>query len=79
VITTLHPRDSTSDPDVTLVRTTSTDHDDSYPHIVVADVVRDDHPLRHDPDKLAVVLMRVLKTAEQRTSRSSNGTLRAAT
>ena len=27
--------------------------------VVVEDVVRDDHPLRHDPDKLAMVLMRI--------------------
>jgi uncharacterized cofD-like protein len=79
VITTLHPNDSAPDPGVTLVTSTSNGADGSYPRIVVADVVRDDHPLRHDPDKLAVVLMRLLKTAEQRHSRSSNGTLRAAT
>jgi uncharacterized cofD-like protein len=28
------------------------------PEIVVEDVVRDDHPLRHDPEKLGSVLMR---------------------
>jgi uncharacterized cofD-like protein len=79
VIATLHPHDSTSDPGVTLVTSTSAHIDGSYPRIVVADVVRDDHPLRHDPDKLAVVLMRLLKANDQRGSRSSNGTLRAAT
>jgi hypothetical protein len=43
---------------------------------VVEDVVRDDHPLRHDPDKLATVLMRIYE--EQRRTRSTNGAVRAA-
>jgi 2-phospho-L-lactate transferase/gluconeogenesis factor (CofD/UPF0052 family) len=42
--------------------------------IEVHDVVRDDHPLRHDPDKLAAVVMRIFE--EQRHSRSLNGALR---
>ena len=43
---------------------------------MVEDVVRDDHPLRHDPDKLARVLMRVY--AAERRTRSVNGTVRSA-
>jgi hypothetical protein len=46
------------------------------PRIVVDDVVRDDHPLRHDPDKLATVLMRVYE--HERRTRSMNGAVRAA-
>lgn len=42
----------------------------THPRVVVEDVVRDDLPLRHDPDKLARVLMRVFE-AERRTR--SNG------
>jgi hypothetical protein len=43
----------------------------------VEDVVRDDHPLRHDSDKLATVLLRVYEE-EQRRTRSMNGAVRAA-
>jgi hypothetical protein len=42
--------------------------------VVVEDVVRDDLPLRHDPDKLAAVLMRVYE--EERRGRSPNGSVR---
>ena len=45
--------------------------------MLVEDVVRDDLPLRHDPDKLAVVLMRVLKNEGQRRKGSLNGALAA--
>jgi len=48
----------------------------SQPMIVVEDVVRANHPLRHDPDKLAAVLWRVY--AEQRHTRPVNGAVRAA-
>jgi uncharacterized cofD-like protein len=48
----------------------------THPRIVSEDVVRDDHPLRHDPDKLASVLMRVYE--QERRGRSINGTVRAA-
>ena len=58
-------------PDLTRVRQTI----DYRPRHSLEDVVRDDHPLRHDPDKLAEVLMRVYE--EQRRSRSTNGTVRA--
>jgi uncharacterized cofD-like protein len=44
------------------------------PRVAVEDVVRDDHALRHDPDKLATVLMRIYD--EERRARSSNGTVR---
>src|ERR1700738_2311280 len=77
VIATRHPRDSVPQADVTLVTRTSTEA--SRPSILVEDVVRDDHPLRHDPEKLALVLMRVLKNEEPRTARSVNGTLRTTT
>jgi uncharacterized cofD-like protein len=49
----------------------------SHPRITVEDVVREDQPLRHDPDKLATVLMRIYD--EQRRVRSVNGTVRSAT
>jgi uncharacterized cofD-like protein len=55
-------------PEVTLVTTAA------RPGTVVEDVVRDDHPLRHDPDKLAAAVMRIFE--EQRHSRSLNGALR---
>jgi len=59
-------------PDVTLV--TTSPNPAGHPRIVVEDVVRDDHPLRHDPDKLATVLMRIYE--EQRRTRSTNGAVR---
>jgi uncharacterized cofD-like protein len=75
VIATAHPPGTTSpQPDISLV--SATPNASGQPRIVVDDVVRDDHALRHDPDKLAVVLMRVYE-AERRT-RSTNGTARAA-
>jgi uncharacterized cofD-like protein len=61
--------------DVSLVTRESSD--DARPLVVVDDVVRDDHPLRHDPDKLAVVLMRVLKSEGHRRKGSMNGTVTA--
>jgi 2-phospho-L-lactate transferase/gluconeogenesis factor (CofD/UPF0052 family) len=48
----------------------------SRPQVVVEDVVRDDLPLRHDPDKLARVLMRVYES-ERRTRASGNGAVRS--
>lgn len=47
----------------------------THPRVVVDDVVRDDLPLRHDPDKLAHVLMHVYE--EERRGRASNGSARA--
>jgi uncharacterized cofD-like protein len=61
------------DPDVSLVRTSPSA--DAQPLVVVEDVVREDHALRHDPDKLAVVLMRLFD--EHRHVRATNGHVRA--
>jgi uncharacterized cofD-like protein len=44
------------------------------PELLFEDVVRENHPLRHDPDKLAAALVRIY---EARRRRTSNGTLRA--
>jgi uncharacterized cofD-like protein len=75
VIATLHPQHAAPpQPGVTLVTATSTDA--GRPHVIVEDVVRDGQPLRHDPDKLAAVLMRTY--AGQRRTRSANGAVRAA-
>jgi len=76
VIATAHP-DGAIPPQPGIALVSSTAAAASRPRIVVDDVVRDDHPLRHDPDKLAVVLMRVLKTEGQRRKGSMNGTLHA--
>jgi uncharacterized cofD-like protein len=74
VVATLHREGSVApQPNIGLLRATPTQA--ARPHIVVDDVVRDDHALRHDPDKLADVLMRVY--AEERRARSLNGTVRA--
>ena len=43
--------------------------------VLVEDVVRDDQPLRHDPDKLAAVLLRL--AVGERRARSVNGTVRS--
>ena len=59
---------------IALVTTTPTRA--TEPRVVVEDVVRDDHPLRHDSDKLAGVLMRVYEA--ERRARSVNGTVRSA-
>jgi uncharacterized cofD-like protein len=75
VIAPRHP-DGAAPPQagVTLVTTAPTRT--TQPRVLVEDVVRDDQPLRHDPDKLATVLMRLYE-AERRT-RSVNGTVRSA-
>jgi uncharacterized cofD-like protein len=76
VIATAHPAGASApEPGISLV--TSTAPDASRPSIVVDDVVRDDHPLRHDPDKLAVVLMRILKADGQRRKGAMNGRMAA--
>jgi uncharacterized cofD-like protein len=46
----------------------------THPRVVVEDVVRDDLPLRHDPDKLARVLMRVYE--DERRTRSNGASAR---
>ena len=75
VVATMHPPGAGApQPDVTLV--TTGPNLTGQPRIVVEDVVRDDHPLRHDPDKLATVLMHIYE--EQRRTRSTNGAVRAA-
>ncbi len=76
VIVTAHPAGA-SPPQSGITLVTSTAPEATHPSIVVDDVVRDDHPLRHDPDKLALVLMRVLKAQGQRHKDSMNGTLAA--
>jgi uncharacterized cofD-like protein len=75
VIAARHPDDAVSPADDVALVTASPDLE-SRPRIVVEDVVRPDNPLRHDPDKLATVLVRLLE--EQRHARPVNGTLRAA-
>jgi uncharacterized cofD-like protein len=74
VLATSHaPRPDSLEADVSLV---SAEPDlQAEPCIVIEDVVRDDNPLRHDPDKLAVALLKVF---EEQRHRVSNGTLRAA-
>jgi uncharacterized cofD-like protein len=75
VVATRHPPGAESlQPDVSLVTAKATPV--GHPLVVVEDVVRDDHPLRHDPDKLATALMRIYE--EQRRTRSTNGAVRAA-
>ncbi len=75
VIATTHTADPSSvDADISLV--TAEQDLASHPKIVVDEVVRDDHPLRHDPDKLATVIMR-LYLEHRHTSKSVNGSVRA--
>jgi uncharacterized cofD-like protein len=75
VIAPLHPESSESpEPGVTLVTTSPARS--THPRVVVEDVVRDDLPLRHDPDKLAAVLLHVYE--EERRARSGNGAVRSA-
>jgi uncharacterized cofD-like protein len=53
-----HGADATSpDPAVSLIA--ASPRPEVKPAVVVADVAREDHPLRHDPDKLAQALMRL--------------------
>jgi uncharacterized cofD-like protein len=75
VIAPRHPDEAVA-PEAGIALVTTSPTRATEPRVVVDDVVRDDHPLRHDPDKLASVLMRVYE-AERRT-RSVNGTVRSA-
>jgi uncharacterized cofD-like protein len=75
VIANVH-RTGTVTPQANITLLTAMPSKARRPQIVVDDVVRDDHALRHDPDKLAAALMRVYE-AERRT-RSPNGAVRAA-
>jgi hypothetical protein len=75
VIATVHPVGTvTPEHDVALL--TATPSRGGRPRILVEDVVRDDHALRHDPEKLAAVLMRLYE--QERRARSVNGAVRAA-
>ena len=75
VIAPRHP-DATVVPQPGIALVTTTPSRSTEPRVAVEDVVRDDQPLRHDPDKLAAVLMRVYET--ERRARSVNGTVRSA-
>jgi uncharacterized cofD-like protein len=73
VIAPLHPDAGIAlEPGIALVKTGPTRM--THPRIVLEDVVRDDLPLRHDPDKLSRVLMRVYE--EERRGRSGNNSVR---
>ena len=73
VIAPLHPDPILSmEPGVSLVTTSPSRS--AHPRVLVEDVVRNDLPLRHDPDKLATALMRVYD--EERRHRSANGAVR---
>jgi uncharacterized cofD-like protein len=73
VIAPRHPDPTAAlEPGITLVKAGPSRL--TQPKVVVEDVVRDDLPLRHDPDKLAAVLMRVYE--EERRARASSGHVR---
>jgi uncharacterized cofD-like protein len=74
VVAPMHPEGGgTLQPGVSLV--TAPARSRTRPRVVVEDVLRDDHVLRHDSDKLANALMRIYET--ERRARSSNGAVRA--
>ena len=73
VIAPRHPDLSlTVEPGISLVKTGPSRL--THTRVMVEDVVRDDLALRHDPDKLAAVLMRVYE--DERRARASNGHVR---
>lgn len=73
VIAPLHPDPTLGmEPGVGLVTTSPSRS--THPRVVVEDVVRNDLPLRHDPDKLATALMRAYE--EERRHRPANGVIR---
>lgn len=73
VIAPRHPRLVEPDqPGISLVKTGPSRM--THTRVMVEDVVRDDLALRHDPDKLATVLMRIYE--EERRSRAANGHVR---
>ncbi len=72
VLAAAHSAAPAEDSSVSLV--TAESDLESHPRVVVDDVVRDDHPLRHDPHKLGTAIMRLF--AEQR-RRVPNGTVRS--
>jgi uncharacterized cofD-like protein len=70
VIAPRHPDPSEPpEPGISLVKTAPSRM--TRTRVNVEDVVRDDLPLRHDPDKLAAVLMRIYE--EERRARSASG------
>ena len=74
VIAPVHPEGAVSrQADVSLVTTSPSRM--TRTRVLVEDVVRDDQPLRHDPDKLAAVLLRL--AVGERRARSVNGTVRS--
>jgi uncharacterized cofD-like protein len=75
VIAPLHPRGA-AQPEAGVTLVTTSPARSAHPRVVVEDVVRDDLPLRHDPDKLATVLMRLYE--EERRTKSTNGIARTA-
>jgi uncharacterized cofD-like protein len=77
VIAALHPDPAASpEPGVTLVTTAPSRS--THPRVLVEDVVRDDHALRHDPDKLAGVLMRLYEEDRRTRPTDHNGAIRHA-
>ena len=75
IVAPLHP-DPSESPEAGVTLVTTSPSRSTHPRVVVEDVVRDDLPLRHDPDKLGDVLMRVYE--EERRTRSGNGSVRSA-
>jgi uncharacterized cofD-like protein len=75
VIAPRHPGGMGS-PEAGVTLVTTAPSRSTHPRVVVEDVIRDDHPLRHDPEKLAAVLMRLYE--EERRARSTNGVVRSA-
>jgi uncharacterized cofD-like protein len=72
VIAPLHPDPAAEfEPGISLVKTGPSRL--TQPRVVLEDVVRDDLPLRHDPDKLARVLMRVFE--DERRTRSNGASV----
>jgi uncharacterized cofD-like protein len=76
VIAARHP-DPTASPEPGVSLVTTAPSRSTHPRVVVEDVVRDDLPLRHDPDKLATVLMRLYEE-DRRTRPTGNGVVRSA-
>jgi uncharacterized cofD-like protein len=70
VIAPRHPDVSEPpEPGISLVKTAPSRM--THTRVMVEDVVRDDLPLRHDPDKLATALLRIYE--EERRARATSG------
>jgi uncharacterized cofD-like protein len=67
VVATRHP-DLTASLEVGVTLVTTAPSRSTHPRVMVEDVVRDDLPLRHDPDKLATVLMRLYEEVRSQKS-----------